>query len=441
MGNAAQKQSGLNQEVKPQQIVPSSEPQPAVKLDDAISKNTNVMEDHSDIEDDVPRKEKKVSIRSSHGAPESTMLKRANRSTHSIRLGASQRRSSMFHRKVQLSTTSAMLGDSQATEEVEQVLSNALCLLHSVLNKQADTQKIQQSDLLNVILYLQKPRKFSARYSKQRFFRAETEHNLRQLLQQNESVGKYFLEYVMLDVGTLAEEGDAASLLASRSASGQYEQIKDNQRRQNRLSEHDHDEHGHGHSHGHSHEEQNEQFATLTLKDGSTSTYESNFQLQSQDSQESMDVFKRLKTRHAIQRKKTGVTLTFGQKVKRQIKTMFDGLNNLSREKLNLKSINTLCTKCEKEISDPYSEVSFEIGKLFNWEFDGFEMSQICNGVPLTMLGLYAMNKFDLFTQCNVSRTTFVSFINKIERLYLDSNPYHNNIRACDVLAAETLYD
>lgn len=401
MGNVAQNQSINGHPHDETHAIVPNESSPK-RID--VKNNSN-----DDIDDDRP---KKLSVESNYGFlhresnRHSASLKKPHEGSHSIRLGASQRRSSALHHSIQLNAASSMMGHSNTrSEEVEKVLSNALSLLHSVMNKQADTEKIQQSDLLNVILYLQKPRNFSTKYSKERFFRAETEYNLRVLLQQNESAGKYFLEYVMLDTKLDEEESESDS---------DYQQAKANERA-HRIS----------HQILEDEDQDNNNEEIETLKD-SSSAYDS------QKTEESIDIFKRLKTRHAIQRKKTGISLTFGQKCKRFVK---DLIPEISKEKIINKSAHALYSKCAKEIADRHSEISFEISKLFKWEFDAFELADVCD-TPLTALGLYAMNKFDLFKQCNVSQTTFVAFLYKIEQSYL-SNPYHNNIHACDVLSAE----
>eukprot|EP01084_Bolivina_argentea_P226946 383293_1 len=73
----------------------------------------------------------------------------------------------------------------------EDVLSTVLTSIHSILNKQANENKINQKELLSLILYLQQPRKLIGGMSREKMLKVEARHKLDGLQHQDSAVSSW----------------------------------------------------------------------------------------------------------------------------------------------------------------------------------------------------------------------------------------------------------
>ena len=83
----------------------------------------------------------------------------------------------------------------------EDILSTILSMMHKIINKQADTEEIDQKELLSMIIYLQKPRKLVSRLTTQKMMKEEAKHRLDGLQSQDSAVSSWISNVMNVRVG------------------------------------------------------------------------------------------------------------------------------------------------------------------------------------------------------------------------------------------------
>lgn len=69
-----------------------------------------------------------------------------------------------------------------------------------------------------------------------------------------------------------------------------------------------------------------------------------------------------------------------------------------------------------------------------DWSFDVFHLADVTSNRPLLVLTNYIFEKHNLMKTLNVPTTMLLNFLNSVEQNYNNSNSYHNNIHATDVV-------
>ncbi|KAF5830629.1 hypothetical protein DUNSADRAFT_14253 [Dunaliella salina] len=73
------------------------------------------------------------------------------------------------------------------------------------------------------------------------------------------------------------------------------------------------------------------------------------------------------------------------------------------------------------------------LAKVDDWQFDAFELNEVSNGRPLSMLSFALFKRFEIAEKWQMDDQKLAKFLMKIEDGY-PRNPYHNRVHAADVL-------
>lgn len=81
---------------------------------------------------------------------------------------------------------------------------------------------------------------------------------------------------------------------------------------------------------------------------------------------------------------------------------------------------------------------SNEVGKILetidNWDFDVFALHDATNGNPLTVGGMYLMQRMGITDKIPIPKDKLANLLHEIERGYVANNPFHNALHATDVM-------